>query len=339
MEACEMNFRSKLFQFLLVSVLAVLTFFSPTISQAEVQPVQSKDVVIEGNHPIKHIEYLSVESDGSTKKIDKSTYDAAKVVKEANELHKQSPESITPKNSNILQTDKQAVVPNKKQENKTKQLTPAQQESVLALEYSTTFNEFTQSIDLSIKITDIIGQAPIVVLSNLSLYAGDIYDDAYYRQGYLEVDWQGSQIHPGQIAQKSFKVNSTKWWATNHNTTAGWVGSYPQTSSEQYDPTLANKKAVMYPIIYNGHSEQYMPIPKRANLPKADNPVDWDSYKRGAYIAQYIDTYGNPGWDWSEADIHHVIPRAYGGNNSFDNLFPLPRQIHQQIVNPWWSAY
>ena len=40
----------------------------------------------------------------------------------------------------------------------------------------------------------------------------------------------------------------------------------------------------MYPIIYNGHSKQYMPIPKRANLPKADNPVDWDSYKRAAYI-------------------------------------------------------
>lgn len=87
-----------------------------------------------------------------TPKIDKSTYDAAKIVKEANELHKQSPESITPKNTDILQIGKQTVVPNQKQDNKTKQFKTAQQESVLALEYSTTFNEFTQSIDLSIKL-------------------------------------------------------------------------------------------------------------------------------------------------------------------------------------------
>jgi 5-methylcytosine-specific restriction endonuclease McrA len=37
--------------------------------------------------------------------------------------------------------------------------------------------------------------------------------------------------------------------------------------------------------------------------------------------------------------IHHVIPREYGGDNSFDNLYPLPRDIHQQVVTPWWVNY
>ncbi|OOZ79438.1 HNH endonuclease [Bacillus cereus] len=334
-----MNFRRKTLQILLVSILAILTFFSPTISQAETQSAKSYDLIVENNNSVKQTEYLSVESDGSTQKVSKDVYESAKQIQEAKRLHKKSPESIIPNDTSSLQSDKQVVIPKKKSDNKTKQLTSAQQENVIALEYLTTFNEFTQSIDLRIKITDIIGQTPIVVLSNLSAYAGEIYDGAYYRQGYLEVDWQGAQIYVGQSAQKSIKVGSTKWWVTTHNTTVGWLGGYPKSSSGQSNPTLANKKGVMYPEIYNSHSKEYMPIPARANLTKVDNPVIWDNYKRAAYIAEYVNTYGNPGWDWSALDIHHVIPRIYGGSNSFGNLYPLPREIHQQIVNPWWSAY
>lgn len=334
-----MKFRNKTIQFFLISILAILTFFSPTISQAEVQSIKSNDLIVESNNSIKQTEYLSVEPNGSTKKISKDVYESAKQIQDAKKIYQQPPQSITPNDKSALQPNKQIVIQKKKQDNKTKQITPAQQENVLALEYLTTFNEFTQSIDLRIKITDIIGQAPIVVLSNLGVYAGDIYDGAYYRQGYLEVDWQGAQIYPGQTAQKSINVSSTKWWVSSYNTTAGWLGSYPKTSSGQTVPTLANKKAVMYPSIYNDHSKEYMPTPARANLPKVDNPVPWDNYKRGEYIAQYINTYGNPDWDWSGLDIHHVIPRIHGGSNSFGNLYPLPRTIHQQKVNPWWAAY
>ncbi|MBP1916965.1 hypothetical protein J2Z23_003950 [Lederbergia galactosidilyticus] len=28
-----------------------------------------------------------------------------------------------------------------------------------------------------------------------------------------------------------------------------------------------------------------------------------------------------------------------GEQNNFENLFPLPRDIHQQIVTPWWASY
>lgn len=84
-----------------------------------------------------------------------------------------------------------------------------------------------------------------------------------------------------------------------------------------------------------------MPIPTKANIPIAppEDRAPWNNTLRGQYISLYIDTYGNPNWDWSSLDIHHVIPRERGGGNSFINLFPLPRDLHQQVVTPWWINY
>jgi len=38
-------------------------------------------------------------------------------------------------------------------------------------------------------------------------------------------------------------------------------------------------------------------------------------------------------------DIHHELPIKYGGTNSMSNLFPLPKDIHQKEVSPWWASY
>lgn len=85
-----------------------------------------------------------------------------------------------------------------------------------------------------------------------------------------------------------------------------------------------------------------MPRPTKANMSVVpiNKRVTWDSStQRNKYIKAYIDKYGNPKWNWSNYDIHHVTPREYGGKNTFNNLFPLPREIHQQVVNSWWSSY
>jgi len=42
---------------------------------------------------------------------------------------------------------------------------------------------------------------------------------------------------------------------------------------------------------------------------------------------------------WEQYDIHHIIPREYGGTNVFDNLVPVLREIHQQELNTWWRGY
>ncbi|WP_083426426.1 HNH endonuclease signature motif containing protein [Thermoactinomyces sp. DSM 45891] len=60
-------------------------------------------------------------------------------------------------------------------------------------------------------------------------------------------------------------------------------------------------------------------------------------------MAEYIGKYGDPkkkddSFNWADYDIHHIIPREYGGTNDFDNLIPLPRDFHQQRVTPWWNS-
>lgn len=81
-----------------------------------------------------------------------------------------------------------------------------------------------------------------------------------------------------------------------------------------------------------------LPMPARADyreVPKEKRVDPLTSEERGQYIKRFIDTYKDPKWDWSKYDIHHVVPIQYGGDHSFDNLFPLPRDIHQQVVTPW----
>lgn len=45
------------------------------------------------------------------------------------------------------------------------------------------------------------------------------------------------------------------------------------------------------------------------------------------------------GTKWPGADIHHELPIKYGEKNSMSNLFPLPRELHQQTGTPWWASY
>jgi hypothetical protein len=55
---------------------------------------------------------------------------------------------------------------------------------------------------------------------------------------------------------------------------------------------------------------------------------DW--YDRG---------YPTPEGGWARYDIHHIIPREYGGSNGWENLVPVLRETHQQEFNSWWLNY
>ncbi|MFE0505485.1 hypothetical protein ACWF7H_26940 [Peribacillus butanolivorans] len=66
-----------------------------------------------------------------------------------------------------------------------------------------------------------------------------------------------------------------------------------------------------------------------------------DTKLKGKFMPWYIKTYGDPNWGpkWPNADIHHELPLKYGETNAMSNLFPLPRDLHQKTVNPWWASY
>jgi len=68
--------------------------------------------------------------------------------------------------------------------------------------------------------------------------------------------------------------------------------------------------------------------------------VPWGSSERGAFIKDWYDRgFDTPPGGWADYDIHHIVPREYGGTNAFDNLAPVPRSVHQQEFNAWWSDY
>jgi hypothetical protein len=68
--------------------------------------------------------------------------------------------------------------------------------------------------------------------------------------------------------------------------------------------------------------------------------VVWGGKERGAYIKEWYDRgYSTPEGGWSGYDIHHIRPREYGGTNDFDNLVPVPRDVHQAEFNSWWRDY
>lgn len=69
------------------------------------------------------------------------------------------------------------------------------------------------------------------------------------------------------------------------------------------------------------------------------NPVTWTNTDRGTYISWYISTYGNPGCNWEDYDIHHIKSREYGGQNINSNLMPVPRLVHQLLITAWWASY
>lgn len=68
--------------------------------------------------------------------------------------------------------------------------------------------------------------------------------------------------------------------------------------------------------------------------------VPWGAQERNQFIKEWYDQgYSMPEGGWAEYDIHHIVPREYGGSNDFWNLVPVRRNIHQQQLNPWWNRY
>jgi len=81
------------------------------------------------------------------------------------------------------------------------------------------------------------------------------------------------------------------------------------------------------------------PSGKLDKVPASDR-VTWDNNTRASFIKQWYDKgYSTPAGGWKPYDIHHILPREYGGTNDFWNLVPLDRDFHNGIVTPWWNAF
>lgn len=185
----------------------------------------------------------------------------------------------------------------------------------------------------------------------------------------IHVDWNWFQISEGKREFRITEVKNTKFYQVNYDVTVQFLTA-KDSVSVTWQPLLANKKAFEYPCRYydpqktrvpatchggdhlyqvlyeDPYSDKVMFTPETTLMPTVPptQRVPWDNILRGKYISEYIRKYGDPtkkdpNFKWGDYDIHHIIPREYGGTNDFNNLIPLKRDFHSQNVTPWWTNY
>lgn len=101
-----------------------------------------------------------------------------------------------------------------------------------------------------------------------------------------------------------------------------------------------NSAGKSYPNIVSMRTRKEIPFPegKLQRIP-IEQRVEWDKGKRADYISEwYKRGYQTPEGGWSEYDIHHIKPREFGGDNSFENLIPIKRDVHIEF-NEFWRNY
>jgi hypothetical protein len=96
-----------------------------------------------------------------------------------------------------------------------------------------------------------------------------------------------------------------------------------------------------YPEVIDPRTGQPIPAPPN-NLQwvPPEQRVTWGTGERAEFIRQWYEKGNEPSAGGSDQyDIHHIIPREYGGTNEYENLVPVLRDVHQQQLNPWWYNY
>jgi RHS repeat-associated protein len=114
-----------------------------------------------------------------------------------------------------------------------------------------------------------------------------------------------------------------------------------------------NSSGNPYPHMFDLRTGEEVPFPDGSvrRVPKEQwQPVReaWDKAARSAYRTQWYDWFKDRGLpypevDWDTTDIHHILPVEFGGQNVFDNLVPIPRDLHNGPepygVTQWWNHF
>jgi RHS repeat-associated protein len=107
------------------------------------------------------------------------------------------------------------------------------------------------------------------------------------------------------------------------------------------DYCTVNAAGQPYPTVVDPRTGNPIPPPPQGlTVVDPADRVKWGQQERYEYIKAWHDLgYPRPTNGWGKYDIHHIIPREYGGTNHFDNLVPVLRQVHQDEFNEWWRNY
>lgn len=117
-----------------------------------------------------------------------------------------------------------------------------------------------------------------------------------------------------------------------------WSASNSKGSGK---PRFVNKAGKEYPEVVDPRTGKNIHSPEGdlQKVPK-DQRVEWNNQTRMDYIKEWYDKgYKTPEGGWAKYDIHHIKPKEYGGDNSFENLVPVERKLHQNEFNKFWLGF
>ncbi len=100
-------------------------------------------------------------------------------------------------------------------------------------------------------------------------------------------------------------------------------------------------KLALYPRVIDPRTGRHIPFPSGITTPVAKAlRVTWGKAERAEFIAEwYRRGYPTPPGGWELYDIHHILPREFGGTNDFWNLVPVLRETHQRLFNQFWWEF
>ncbi len=102
----------------------------------------------------------------------------------------------------------------------------------------------------------------------------------------------------------------------------------------------AQARLSLYPNVLDLRTGSRIPLPSVGSRVPVAQRVEWGRVGKQKFIQEWYERgYSTPKGGWSEYDIHHIVPREYGGTNDFWNLTPVLRKVHQQEFNRFWDIF
>lgn len=100
-----------------------------------------------------------------------------------------------------------------------------------------------------------------------------------------------------------------------------------------------NGVGMPYPRVTDLKTGQPIPFPGIISRVPPEQRVDYNpSRDRYAFIKEWNERkLPEPPGGWSGYDLHHIHPREFGGDNSFDNLTPVERTVDHQQFNRFFE--
>ncbi|MHA7768528.1 hypothetical protein [Bacillus atrophaeus] len=192
-----------------------------------------------------------------------------------------------------------------------------------------------------VEISKVVGIPPASVEVQQALCKSGYYNKQFTCPHVIRKTFIGSQVKKGSEVHQFINVNTTTFWKYSGSAIATWAGKKPtiRTLTWTEGLYLTNKKGMFFPVYTDKQSGLNLLAPSHVFWKKipSEKRAKWRNKERTAYRNWYDKKYGKK--TWVKFEIHHQLPREYGGGNMTGNLIPLDKSFHRTEVNPWWASY